>query len=38
MTPQVGQPGTPALPVLHPRTGQVVTLNLNLLDAITAAR
>ena len=33
--PQVGQPGTPALPVPYPRTGQGGTPNLNLPDAIT---
>jgi phospholipid/cholesterol/gamma-HCH transport system substrate-binding protein len=33
--PQVGQPGTPALPVPYPRTGQGGTPNLTLPDAIT---
>jgi phospholipid/cholesterol/gamma-HCH transport system substrate-binding protein len=33
--PQVGQPGTPALPVPYPRTGQGGEPNLNLPDAIT---
>jgi phospholipid/cholesterol/gamma-HCH transport system substrate-binding protein len=33
--PQVGQPGTPALPVPFPRTGQGGEPNLNLPDAIT---
>jgi phospholipid/cholesterol/gamma-HCH transport system substrate-binding protein len=33
--PQVGQPGTPALPVPFPRTGQGGDPNLNLPDAIT---
>ena len=33
--PQVGQPGTPALPVPYPRTGQGGPPNLNLPDAIT---
>jgi phospholipid/cholesterol/gamma-HCH transport system substrate-binding protein len=33
--PQVGQPGTPALPVPYPRTGQGGPPNLTLPDAIT---
>jgi phospholipid/cholesterol/gamma-HCH transport system substrate-binding protein len=33
--PGVGQPGTPALPVPYPRTGQGGDPNLNLPDAIT---
>lgn len=33
--PQVGQPGTPALPVPFPRTGQGGDPNLTLQDAIT---
>ncbi len=33
--PQVGQPGTPALPVPYPRTGQGGAPNLTLPDAIT---
>ncbi len=33
--PQVGQPGTPALPVPYPRTGQGGEPRLNLPDAIT---
>ncbi|WP_199189899.1 MCE family protein [Mycobacterium sp. ENV421] len=33
--PQVGQPGTPALPVPYPRTGQGGEPHLNLPDAIT---
>jgi phospholipid/cholesterol/gamma-HCH transport system substrate-binding protein len=33
--PQVGQPGTPALPIPYPRTGQGGEPNLNLPDAIT---
>jgi phospholipid/cholesterol/gamma-HCH transport system substrate-binding protein len=33
--PQLGQPGTPALPVPYPRTGQGGEPNLNLPDAIT---
>lgn len=33
--PQVGQPGTPPLPVPYPRTGQGGEPNLNLPDAIT---
>jgi phospholipid/cholesterol/gamma-HCH transport system substrate-binding protein len=33
--PQVGQPGTPALPVPFPRTGQGGEPHLNLPDAIT---
>ncbi len=33
--PQVGQPGTPALPVPFPRTGQGGEPNLSLPDAIT---
>ena len=33
--PQVGQPGTPALPMPYPRTGQGGEPNLNLPDAIT---
>jgi phospholipid/cholesterol/gamma-HCH transport system substrate-binding protein len=33
--PQVGQPGTPALPVPYPRTGEGGDPNLNLPDAIT---
>ncbi|OBB09678.1 mammalian cell entry protein [Mycolicibacterium setense] len=33
--PQVGQPGTPALPVPYPRTGQGGEPNLTLPDAIT---
>jgi phospholipid/cholesterol/gamma-HCH transport system substrate-binding protein len=33
--PQTGQPGTPALPVPYPRTGQGLPPNLNLPDAIT---
>jgi phospholipid/cholesterol/gamma-HCH transport system substrate-binding protein len=33
--PQVGQPGTPALPVPYPRTGQGGDPNLTLSDAIT---
>jgi phospholipid/cholesterol/gamma-HCH transport system substrate-binding protein len=33
--PQVGQPGTPALPVPFPRTGQGGDPNLTLPDAIT---
>ena len=33
--PQVGQPGTPALPVPYPRTGQAGEPRLNLPDAIT---
>ena len=33
--PQVGQPGTPALPVPYPRTGQGGPPRLNLPDAIT---
>jgi phospholipid/cholesterol/gamma-HCH transport system substrate-binding protein len=33
--PQVGQPGTPALPVPYPRTGQGGEPSLNLPDAIT---
>ncbi|MCU1700851.1 MAG: virulence factor Mce family protein [Mycobacterium sp.] len=33
--PQVGQPGTPALPIPFPRTGQGGEPNLNLPDAIT---
>ncbi|BDD96321.1 MULTISPECIES: MCE family protein [Mycobacteriaceae] len=33
--PQVGQPGTPALPVPYPRTGQGGQPRLNLPDAIT---
>ncbi|MDT7757263.1 MAG: phospholipid/cholesterol/gamma-HCH transport system substrate-binding protein [Mycobacterium sp.] len=33
--PQVGQPGTPALPVPYPRTGQGGDPNLTLPDAIT---
>jgi phospholipid/cholesterol/gamma-HCH transport system substrate-binding protein len=33
--PQVGQPGTPALPVPFPRTGQGGEPNLDLPDAIT---
>src|SRR6478672_10587124 len=33
--PGVGQPGTPALPVPYPRTGQGGEPNLNLHDAIT---
>jgi phospholipid/cholesterol/gamma-HCH transport system substrate-binding protein len=33
--PQVGQPGTPALPVPYPRTGQGGDPRLNLPDAIT---
>lgn len=33
--PQVGQPGTPALPVPFPRTGQGSEPNLNLPEAIT---
>jgi phospholipid/cholesterol/gamma-HCH transport system substrate-binding protein len=33
--PQVGQPGTPALPIPYPRTGQGGQPNLNLPDAIT---
>jgi phospholipid/cholesterol/gamma-HCH transport system substrate-binding protein len=33
--PQIGQPGTPALPVPYPRTGQGGEPNLTLPDAIT---
>lgn len=33
--PQVGQPGTPALPMPYPRTGQGGEPHLNLPDAIT---
>jgi phospholipid/cholesterol/gamma-HCH transport system substrate-binding protein len=33
--PQIGQPGTPALPVPYPRTGQGGDPNLTLPDAIT---
>lgn len=33
--PQIGQPGTPALPVPYPRTGQGGEPRLNLPDAIT---
>lgn len=33
--PQVGQPGTPALPIPYPRTGQGGDPNLTLPDAIT---
>jgi phospholipid/cholesterol/gamma-HCH transport system substrate-binding protein len=33
--PQIGQPGTPALPVPYPRTGQGGEPNLSLPDAIT---
>ncbi|TPG36526.1 MCE family protein [Mycolicibacterium hodleri] len=33
--PQVGQPGTPPLPMPYPRTGQGGDPNLNLPDAIT---
>ncbi|RDH78236.1 MCE family protein [Mycolicibacterium moriokaense] len=33
--PQVGQPGTPALPVPYPRTGQGGEPRLNIPDAIT---
>jgi phospholipid/cholesterol/gamma-HCH transport system substrate-binding protein len=33
--PQVGQPGTPAMPVPYPRTGQGGPPNLTLPDAIT---
>ena len=33
--PQVGQPGTPALPIPYPRTGQGGEPHLNLPDAIT---
>ena len=33
--PQIGQPGTPALPVPYPRTGQGGEPHLNLPDAIT---
>ncbi|MET0705076.1 MAG: MCE family protein [Mycobacterium sp.] len=33
--PQIGQPGTPALPIPYPRTGQGGEPNLNLQDAIT---
>jgi phospholipid/cholesterol/gamma-HCH transport system substrate-binding protein len=33
--PQIGQPGTPALPVPYPRTGQGGDPRLNLPDAIT---
>lgn len=33
--PQVGQPGTPALPIPYPRTGQGGEPNLTLPDAIT---
>jgi phospholipid/cholesterol/gamma-HCH transport system substrate-binding protein len=33
--PQIGQPGTPALPLPYPRTGQGGEPNLNLPDAIT---
>jgi len=33
--PQVGQPGTPPLPIPYPRTGQGGNPNLNLPDAIT---
>lgn len=33
--PQVGQPGTPALPVPYPRTGQGGEPNMTLPDAIT---
>ncbi|WP_184441740.1 MCE family protein [Mycobacterium sp. AZCC_0083] len=33
--PQVGQPGTPALPIPYPRTGQGGSPNLSLPDAIT---
>jgi phospholipid/cholesterol/gamma-HCH transport system substrate-binding protein len=33
--PQLGQPGTPALPLPYPRTGQGGDPNLNLPDAIT---
>ncbi len=33
--PQVGQPGTPPLPMPYPRTGQGGEPNLNLPDAIT---
>lgn len=33
--PQVGQPGTPALPVPYPRTGQGGEPNLTIPDAIT---
>jgi phospholipid/cholesterol/gamma-HCH transport system substrate-binding protein len=33
--PQVGQPGTPPLPLPYPRTGQGGTPNLTLPDAIT---
>jgi phospholipid/cholesterol/gamma-HCH transport system substrate-binding protein len=33
--PQIGQPGTPALPVPYPRTGQGGEPKLNLPDAIT---
>lgn len=33
--PQVGQPGTPALPVPYPRTGQGGPPNMTLPDAIT---
>ena len=33
--PQVGQPGTPALPVPYPRTGQGGEPHLTLPDAIT---
>src|SRR6202040_3815308 len=34
--PQTGQPGTPALPMPYPRTGQGCEPHLNLPDAITA--
>ena len=33
--PQIGQPGTPALPMPYPRTGQGGEPRLNLPDAIT---
>lgn len=33
--PQIGQPGTPALPVPYPRTGQGGTPNMTLPEAIT---
>jgi phospholipid/cholesterol/gamma-HCH transport system substrate-binding protein len=35
--PQVGQPGTPALPMPYPRTGQGGEPRLNLPDAITGS-
>ncbi|WP_137144015.1 MCE family protein [Mycolicibacterium sp. CR10] len=36
--PQLGQPGTPALPIPYPRTGQGGEPNLTLPDAITGNR